>query len=117
MISELAEEFPTTTGHILRTSLLIVAILQCLLTADGLPFSTSLVQLLAYGSYYFTLRNFPFIDLFSIPAITSVVLFLITNLLWLRHFLPGRYDTLPILGKLTLIKAVQSQALRLYCVS
>ena len=44
------------------------------------------------------LKDFPFVEFISFPTIGSVVLFLITNILWLRYFISHTYDALSIIG-------------------
>jgi hypothetical protein len=98
ILSELAEEFSTTTIKVLRWLFIVVTGLQIVLLIDGLPLLESAVQLIAIGSYALTYQKFPFIDLFSPTTLTTTVLFLITNILWLRYFLKNIPTALPIIG-------------------
>jgi hypothetical protein len=98
MLSVLAEEFPTITGKILRIGVAGVFVIQILLWIDGLPAYESLVELCTLGAYAGMLINFPFINLFSIATLFSLVGFIATNIVWLQHFLKGSDDALSILG-------------------
>lgn len=97
-LSEIAEEFPTAAGKVMKYSLLVVSVCQFILWIDGLPLIPCIFQFCALASYFSTLRNFPFVQLTSWQAIASMILFLVTNGFWLHYFLSQRQNILPILG-------------------
>eukprot|EP01040_Poterioochromonas_malhamensis_P013914 gene13914-15358_t len=98
LLTELTEEFPTMTGKVLNYLLITVTVLQVIFWLDGFPTLESLVQFGSLGCYYLMLKDFPFVEFLSFQTIGSMLLFLITNVLWLRYFLMNSYDVLSIIG-------------------
>lgn len=98
VLSEFAEEFPSLTAKIIKYLLAGSLFIQVILWIDGLPAYESTVQCLALIAYASMLQTFPFIRLLSISTVASVLLFLSTNLLWLRYFLKNHKEPLPIVG-------------------
>lgn len=98
MLSMFAEEFPSAAGRYLRYLIGIVVALQLLLWLDGLPLLESIVELGTLGVYSLLMRKFPVVDIFSLPVLVSVLGFFATNILWLKHFLRMKQDSLAVLG-------------------
>lgn len=98
LVAELAEEYPNMTSKVLRYALGAVIAVQLILWVDGLPAVPCIVQLVAFAAYASTLMHFPFVQLFSLPTISSVILFLATNGVWLHYLLDMRVDTISTLG-------------------
>lgn len=98
MLSMFAEEFPFAAGRYLRYLIGIVVALQLLLWLDGLPLLESIVELGTLGVYSLLMRKFPVVDIFSLPVLVSVLGFFATNILWLKHFLRMKQDSLAVLG-------------------
>lgn len=97
-VAELAEEFPSTTGKILKYSLAVVTVLQVVLWIDGLPWFECVAELVALVAYASMLQTFPFVQFVSLPTVSSMLLFLATNLFWLRYFIRSEHDMLSIIG-------------------
>lgn len=98
LLAEITEEYPTMTCKVLKYSTGILAVVQVLLWFDGLPAAQSLTQLIAYAAYGSTLRNFPFVDVVSLEAAISILLFLATNGIWLLYFIKSNVDIVSTLG-------------------
>lgn len=98
LLAEITEEYPTMTCKVLKFMTGTLAALQLLLWMDGLPAIPSIVQLIAFGAYASTLSNFPFIQLLSVPTISSFVLFLVTNGLWLYFLIKSSIDAVSTIG-------------------
>jgi hypothetical protein len=98
LLSEFAEEFPSATSKIIKYLLVGSSVLQIVLWMDGLPLYESILQCLAFGAYSSMLQTFPFVRLLSWRTVSSILLFLSTNLLWLRYFLKNHKEPLPIVG-------------------
>lgn len=102
-LSELAEEFPSTTGKVLKYGLAGVAAMQLILLIDGLPLFECGVEFVALIAYTSMLNSFPFVKFVSLPTISSMILFLATNLCWLRYFIKSEHDALSIIGYFVII--------------
>ncbi len=98
LLSEFAEEFPATAAKIIKYLIVAAFCIQIILWIDGLPTYESLFQCIAIFSYVSMIQTFPVIQLFSISTVSSIFLFLSTNLLWLRYFLSNHKEPLPIVG-------------------
>ena len=86
-LAELAEEYPTLAGIILRKyALPIVCALHVLLWMDGLPFMAVLIGLLCHGSYYLMLKSYPLINVYSATSVVSAVSFFVCHWNWLNYF-------------------------------
>jgi len=72
--AELAEEYPSLSGKIIKYSTGTVLILHLLLCVDGLPLYESFIGFLCHLAYASLLRDFPFIKTLSLEAILSVSL-------------------------------------------
>jgi hypothetical protein len=86
LLAELAEEFPSMSGKVTKYLLISVLVLQVVLWIDGLPLRESVGGLVAHLIYASMLRNFPFVDLVSLPTIGSVFAFVGSNVMWLFYF-------------------------------
>eukprot|EP01038_Epipyxis_sp_PR26KG_P005671 gene5671-7828_t len=98
LLAELAEEYPTMTGKIIKIALISALVLHLLLWIDGLNTFESLFGFCAHLVYGTMLQDFPFVKLLSLPSIASLVLFFVTNIIWLQYFMNNSYDILQIFG-------------------
>lgn len=87
MLAELAEEFPTLTGKILRYLITFVLIVYFILCIDGLPVKETFIGILCHIAYLSMLSTFPFIELVSLKSFASVVAVIVSNYFWLSYFL------------------------------
>ncbi|KAK4536415.1 hypothetical protein CDCA_CDCA08G2440 [Cyanidium caldarium] len=88
-LTEVAEEYLTTTKRLLLWGTRVLLLLQALLWVwDRLPALPLGVNALAHLTYYQLVRSrhFPYVHLGSTRMLTSVGLFLLSNVLWLRQF-------------------------------
>eukprot|EP00887_Chlorella_sp_A99_P005370 scaffold1.g5370.t1 len=90
-IAELIEEYTITAkrvvGHIIRATLA----LHLLLLLDRLPPLCLLAGAAAHLAYLRNMRRFPYIQLSSPEGLTSVGLFVVSNVLWIRHYWDSHY--------------------------
>lgn len=86
LLAELAEEFPTMSGKITKYLLISILILHVILWIDGIPLMETACSIAAHLIYGSMLRNFPFVDLVSFPALGSVFAFVGCNVMWLFFF-------------------------------
>lgn len=98
LLAEITEEYPTMTCKVLKYLAASLALIQILLWFDGLPTLPSILQLISYGAYASTLNKFPVVQLLSIPTVSSVILFLVTNGFWLYFLINTSIDAVSILG-------------------
>lgn len=103
VLSELAEEYTSLTGKALKYSLGGVFFLQFILWLDGLPNLESFVGFIALICYGSMLIGFPFMEFFSVQTLSSIIMFIATNALWLKYFLSNHYDALSIIGYFVVI--------------
>lgn len=105
LLAELAEEYPTIAGIVLKKYLLpAVVAIHIVLWIDGLPTFEVILGLFAHGSYHLLLQNFPLVNLRSFEAPLSALMFVISHYFWFIYFtdpimynLPGR-DVLHMVG-------------------
>lgn len=98
LLAEITEEYPTMTCKVLKYLAACLSLIQVVLWIDGLPHLPCIVQLLAYGAYVSTLQNFPYVQFVSIQMISSLILFLVTNGLWLHSMINSTVDAVSTLG-------------------
>jgi hypothetical protein len=99
ILTELTEEFPTITGRILSYMLIGISILQAVLWLDGLGTKETFLSFLSYGCYYLMLKDFPWLNLTSFATISSILCFLLTNVVWLRYFIIQKHiDPISTIG-------------------
>ncbi|KAI9027560.1 transmembrane adaptor Erv26-domain-containing protein [Phycomyces nitens] len=63
-----------------------VAAIHVLLLFDRLPFFQIAFSLLCHGVYSMNLQTFPFINLTSLPFLSSCVLVFVDHFVWFRYF-------------------------------
>lgn len=105
LLAELAEEYPTQAGSILKNMLLpLVCGLHLLLWIDGLPFLETFLGLASHGVYYLMLKHYPLLKLNSYEAPLALFMFCLSHYFWFIFFtdpmnydLPGR-DLLHLVG-------------------
>lgn len=103
ILSELTEEFPKETKKILSISFYFIVFFQFILMLDTLPLRESIIEIifLIFIKIFF-INKLPLIDLnFTNPlTIIILVLFLLTNIMWLRFFLQNikEYTVLEMIG-------------------
>jgi hypothetical protein len=105
LLAELAEEYPTLAGTILKRWLLPgVVILHLILWIDGLPTLEVMLGLFSHGCYYLMLQSYPLLKLNSHEAPLALFSFCISHYFWFIYFtdpmnynLPGR-DVLHLCG-------------------
>lgn len=98
MLAELAEEHLTLTGKIVKTVVVVVAIVQLLLWIDGMPTFESLIGLGSTGIYASMMVDYPYMKLVSPSSIGSVVAFIASNLLFLKYFTANHNNILHVFG-------------------
>lgn len=102
-VAELAEEYTTLSGKIIKYSALVVMGLHLVLMLDGLPLYNSFVGLACHACYYSLLKNFPFVNTLSLEALLSIVAFIVSHFVWFQYFTDYsygmmRHDFLTVLG-------------------
>ena len=105
LLAELAEEYPTLAGVILkRYTLPVVVGVHIVLWVDGLPTFECFLGLLAHACYWKLLESYPMLSLKSYEAPLSLFMFLLSHYFWFVYFtepnvygMPGR-DILHIIG-------------------
>ena len=105
LLAELAEEYPSQVGNILKNVLFPVVIgLHLVLWIDGLPFLETFLGLASHGCYYLMLQHYPLLKLNSYEAPLSLFMFVISHYFWfvfftdpMNYHLPGR-DLLHLVG-------------------
>lgn len=102
MLAELAEEYPTATGRILRSYIVAVICMNVILWVDGLPYTESLVAIFCHAMYYFTLSTFPFIQIMSFKSLAALIAIILSHYYWFAYFINiadgGKYSIYQILG-------------------
>jgi hypothetical protein len=98
LLAELAEEFPSMARKIIQYMLVLIVVLHVVLYIDGLPFLEATTGVLVHTFYSTLLNSFPFIEIFSIKSVGSVVGFLICNAVWLHFFYDNFYEPLQVIG-------------------
>ena len=102
-VAELAEEYTTISGKIIKYSTLVVMGLHLVLMLDGLPIYNTLVGLACHACYYSLLKGFPFVNTLSLEALLSVVAFVVSHFVWFQYYTDFtygmvRHDFLTVLG-------------------
>lgn len=104
LLAEIAEEYPTLTGKCIKYLTGIALVLQVVLWLDGLPAYQSIVGLLSHVVYASMLKQFPFVQLYSVQSLLSVIAFFACNIVWLQYFIEtGAYEMLQVLGFFVLL--------------
>jgi len=85
--AELAEEYPSIAGRVIRYTTIAVVTCHVLLLIDGLPWYESLVGILSHAAYAALLKNFPFVNLLSLEALLSLVAFIVSHFAWFQYFI------------------------------
>jgi hypothetical protein len=101
--AELAEEYPSATGKALKIAMGSVFTLHLILLIDGIPFFKVFISLLCNVAYAFLLKDYPFIQLASLPSLLSLVSFVVSHYIWFDYFLYDRQDIFVLLGFFFLI--------------
>ncbi|KAF9121115.1 erv26 super protein [Mortierella sp. 14UC] len=96
-LAELVEEYTVQTKRIIKGLTLGVVVLHLmLLVVDGLPFTKVMFSLACHAVYSTNLSNFPYINLVSIPFLSSVVLVLVDHFMWFQYFSSKYYSFMRI---------------------
>eukprot|EP01116_Phalansterium_solitarium_P025123 TRINITY_DN9471_c0_g1_i1.p1 TRINITY_DN9471_c0_g1~~TRINITY_DN9471_c0_g1_i1.p1 ORF type:complete len:214 (+),score=81.80 TRINITY_DN9471_c0_g1_i1:135-776(+) len=86
-LAELTEEYTVLTKKVLRLTILAVVALHVLLMVfENMPSSYLLLGIVAHGVYYSLLKDFPFIDLYSVKFVTSAVCVIGSHTAWFFWF-------------------------------
>ena len=86
MLAEFAEEYPSLAGKVIQYTLAAVVCFHGILLLDELPYYEVIVGLISHGTYFTTLRTFPFIKVVSVSSLLSLVSFFVSNITWLQYF-------------------------------
>jgi len=87
LVAEMAEEYPTLAGVILkRYTMPVVLGLHVVLWLDGLPTYSVCVGLLSHGAYHLALKSFPFVKVMSINSLLCVLAFIWSHWTWFSYF-------------------------------
>jgi len=87
ILAELSEEFPTQAGRCLRICFYVVMGMHILLLLDGVPFYSILGGVACQACYYLMILKFPFVELFSISTLLSLVACVCSHIIWFRYFM------------------------------
>lgn len=87
MLAQLAEEFPSAAGRLLRASIISVICMYLILWVDGLPYMESLVGISCHVIYYFSLSTYPFIEMLSLKSLTALIAIILSHYYWFAYFL------------------------------
>lgn len=98
LLAELAEEFPSIAKKTIKYMLVVILLLHVVLYIDGLPLLEATTGVLVHTFYSTFLSSFPFIEIFSIKSVGSLVGFVICNAVWLNFFYGNFYDPLQVIG-------------------
>ena len=85
-VAELAEEYTTLSGKIIKYATMMVMSLHVLMMLDGLPMYNTMVGLVCHACYYSLLKSFPFINTLSLEALLSIVAFIVSHVVWFQYF-------------------------------
>jgi len=98
-LAELAEEYPTFTGALIKYSIIIVvAVHPCLWIFEEFPVMPVAMGILAHGLYYKLLATFPFTEMTSPVFIASVVVLCLSHYFWITYFSETWYSLAYIMG-------------------
>lgn len=104
LLAELAEEYPTLTGKCIKYLTGVALVLQVVLLIDGLPMYQSCIGLVSHVIYASMLKQFPFVQLYSVQSLLAVLAFFACNIVWLQYFIEnGTYEMLQVLGFFVLL--------------
>ncbi|KAK3816999.1 MAG: transmembrane adaptor Erv26-domain-containing protein [Linnemannia gamsii] len=96
-LAELVEEYTVQTKRIIKgLTLGVVGLHLMLLVVDGLPFTKIMFSLACHAVYSTNLSNFPYINLVSIPFLSSIVLVLVDHFMWFQYFSNKYYSFMSI---------------------
>ncbi|KAF9911872.1 erv26 super protein [Linnemannia zychae] len=96
-LAELVEEYTVQTKRFIKGLTLGVVVLHLmLLVVDRLPFTKVMFSLACHAVYSTNLSNFPYINLISIPFLSSVVLVLVDHFMWFQYFSTKYYSFMSI---------------------
>ncbi|KAF9925936.1 erv26 super protein [Linnemannia zychae] len=96
-LAELVEEYTVLTKKVIKGLTLMVVVLHLLLwIVDGLPFTKIAFSLACHAVYSTNLTSFPYINLVSIPFLSSVVLVLVDHFMWFQYFASKYYSFMKI---------------------
>ena len=96
LLAELAEEFPSMAGKILKCMLATILVLHFILYVDGLPLFESVTGVLVHATYSTLMNSFPFIKIISFRSVGSLLSFVLCNAVWLRFFYINSVDYEPL---------------------
>ena len=86
-LAELVEEHTSLTGRIMYGTTIGVLATHVLFLTETLPYSAIACGVGAHASYLWLLQTFPFMRFASPRFLTSLALFVLSNFLWISHFL------------------------------
>jgi len=98
LLAELAEEFPSMAKRVIQYLLVLIVVLHVVLYIDGIPLLEATTGTLVHAIYSTLLSSFPFIEIFSIKSVGSILSFIICNVIWLRFFYGNIYEPLQVIG-------------------
>ncbi|CAO3590056.1 unnamed protein product [Absidia cylindrospora] len=86
-LAELVEEYTVYTKKVIKAMTFVVVAIHILLCVfDCLPVLQLLFSIMCHGVYSLNLKTFPFIQLSSVPFISSCVLVFADHFLWFKYF-------------------------------
>ncbi|KAI8089232.1 transmembrane adaptor Erv26-domain-containing protein [Halteromyces radiatus] len=86
-LAELVEEYTVYTKKVIKVMTMVVVAIHFLLCIfDRLPVLQLLFSVFCHGVYSLNLQTFPFIQLSSLPFISSCVLVFVDHFLWFKYF-------------------------------
>jgi len=86
-LAELAEEYPSFTGSIIKYSIwMVLAVHPCLWMFESFPILPVATGMLAHGLYYKLLETFPFTEMASPVFLSSIVVLCLSHYFWITYF-------------------------------
>ncbi|KAF9098940.1 erv26 super protein [Mortierella sp. GBA35] len=96
-LAELVEEYTVLTKKIIKgLTLAVVGLHLMLWIVDGLPFTKIMFSLACHAVYSTNLGSFPYINLVSVPFLSSIVLVLVDHFMWFQYFANKYYGFMSI---------------------
>ena len=87
MLADFAEEYPSVTGRILKGLIYSIVSMYAIFYVDGMPWKQTLAGIVCHLTYYLTLSTFPFIEIFSLKSLASVIAIIVSHYFWFEYFM------------------------------